>query len=897
MPEAPPRVRLRFRDVFDRDPTSRYVSPEAIQKQTEELIDTDSELSVERDLRDAVVAGVLKRRDAILDACREELSSLERTPPIWREGIFLVYAITATFAAGTLTVSDFMKNPMDWGLPDGNLIGPVIVGTGLVGATQIFIRRKSKLQVTLARLREGIRNQLRALIRLVATELADSELRWANTFDATEAPALVNMDLQDAVSSASYARVREFVRGHSASAIGIAGSRGAGKSTLMQQLRFDPTFRCIGVRIAAPVYYGAADFIRLIHWELATEALTWARRNPGNGFARRPALVSLLWPDIRRHLRWLVLLAVTLLLVLAWIYDREDMRQIDDLGSYASESLAGFRIGALGLVALVGLSTVAGYITRAAWQNFQSGARLTAPRPTVAGIAAQQLELLRWSATVEKSAKTSLKVERLGFEGQNKYTRAERERSHADSVRALREFIANLIALAPDDVGVLICVDELDKIADPQQSVETVNGIKDLFHIPGAHFLVSVSSDALSNFHARGVPLRDVFDSSFDTMIRMEPLSFEECRDLISRRARGFPSNAVMFCYAWAGGNARDLIRTARACVDYRRGGPPDTSLAGVVSHVLRMDLNEVLDAAIEKLRVDHEAELEGVLSFRERVQQPDVPLSNALATALQQTPLPVAPQRASEAQLLAAALDPYSRIAGLTMLLFGTSRSPEDWQLPSVRAELTPSPTPGPPWAAIRATSVASSTPPSGAARMRSAATSRTDSSCRHGRVRVRPPNIPAASVSRSPPGLLIRVMASPLPATVAELSYPSERVLLVAAPLDLGRCALLGHDKTTRIWCTGEARPHQTIPNRSIGGHRAEARHQHIRHPGRGHAGTRWAAGGPEWRVPVRRVVHQLLGRHDGRGDGAVLQRPGRPVARPQDVRDLRRALAVHH
>ncbi len=688
MPEAPPRVRVRFRDLFARDPTSRYVSPEAIQKQTEELIDTDPEMRVDQDLRDAVVERVLERRDRLLDACSNDLSLVP--PPIRQDESLQTYfagsIIAIGLSGGLVGLLPRILAPRESSFFTLKLlISTIIVSLG--GDVWALHRRKSKLQVALALLREAIRNQLRALIRQVATELADSEIRWANTFDATEAPALVNMDLQDAVSSAGYARICDFVRSHSASAIGIAGSRGSGKSTLMQQLRFDPAFRCIGVRIAAPVYYGAADFIRLIHWELAAEALNWARRNPGNGSARGPALVPPPWLDIRRHLRWLALLVVTLVLVIAWIYDREDMRQVKDLESYASEGLAGFRIGALGLVALVGLSAVAGYLLRVAWHTFQNGARLTAPRPTVAGIAAQQLEFLRWSATVEKSAKTSLKVDPLSFEGQNKYTHAERERTHADSVRALREFIATLIALAPDDVAVLVCVDELDKIADPQQAVETVNGIKDLFHIPGAHFLVSVSSDALSNFHARGVPLRDVFDSSFDTMIRMEPLSFEECRDLISRRARGFPSSAVMFCHAWSGGNARDLIRTARACVDYRRGVPQDTKLAAVVAHVLRADLDEVLDAAIEKLRVDHEAELDYVASFREQIQLPDTPLSDALSTALQRTPLPTAPQRASEAQLLAAALDPYSRIAGLTTLLFATPRTTEEWQLPSVRA------------------------------------------------------------------------------------------------------------------------------------------------------------------------------------------------------------------
>ncbi|MEJ3746660.1 hypothetical protein WEI85_25635 [Actinomycetes bacterium KLBMP 9797] len=74
--------------------------------------------------------------------------------------------------------------------------------------------------------------------------------------------------------------------------------------------------------------------------------------------------------------------------------------------------------------------------------------------------------------------------------------------------------------------------------------------------------------EALLSFAAQGVPLRDVFDSSFDAVISMPPLTFQECDDLVVRRASEVTSTAILFCYAWSGGNARDLIRSARHCVD-----------------------------------------------------------------------------------------------------------------------------------------------------------------------------------------------------------------------------------------------------------------------------------------------------------------------------------------
>ena len=254
-------------------------------------------------------------------------------------------------------------------------------------------------------------------------------------------------------------------------------------------------------------------------------------------------------------------------------------------------------------------------------------------------------------------------------------------------MRALREFLTQLHALTVDDqVKIVICIDELDKNADPADAVAIINGIKDLFHLTNVHVLVSVSTDALASFAARGVPLRDVFDSSFDTMVTLAPLTFNECRHLVSRRAPGFPSSAVMFAYAWSGGNARDLIRTARACVELPRRKDKDVALTEVVRTVLHTDLLEVIDAALRKLRAARlDPEYELVFAFRELLDDVSATLDEILAVALADAPLPIEQDRTNEAEILAAALDPYARIAGLTALLFAQPRTPEEWQTRSV--------------------------------------------------------------------------------------------------------------------------------------------------------------------------------------------------------------------
>ena len=111
---------------------------------------------------------------------------------------------------------------------------------------------------------------------------------------------------------------------------------------------------------------------------------------------------------------------------------------------------------------------------------------------------------------------------------------------------------------------VFVGIDELDKIGAPEQAERFLNEIKGIFGIPHLYFMVSVSDDALTSFERRGLPLRDAFDSSFDEIIQVGPLSYTESRRLLYRRVIGLTEPYVAFCHCLACGLARDLIRAAR---------------------------------------------------------------------------------------------------------------------------------------------------------------------------------------------------------------------------------------------------------------------------------------------------------------------------------------------
>jgi Cdc6-like AAA superfamily ATPase len=658
---------------------TKELSPDALRERAVTLLQTDPELACDADLHGDVVEELIERREELAGYLQDELKAVEAIKRRYPHPAVAALALALLVGISALTAYIWVRQPQ-FGLFDlqwrtVRWVAVALLVSALPLVVRVWRRYLSRLQarrLAYAQLNEGLRVQLPALIREVISELESAERRWANDFDATSAPALVELDISDTVSSATYTRIQTFIKGHVASAIGIAGPRGVGKSTLMHQLRSNQD---ISVHIPAPVDYRPIEFVRLIHAELAYTAVGRSTRRSSWG--------SRLVPPVRRALVPVLkvagLLMASSLLVAAWVTDTQNISSANDLAEYGSRELEGYRVGLLGVGAIIGLAIIAGFILAKAWRIFQNRVRLIGYPSTVSGLAQQQLDLLRWSTSMRATAKTSLSFEQLGFEGENELSRTERELTHGESVQALRQFIQRLVALA--DQSILICIDELDKIADPDKAIQTVNGIKDLFHIPHVHFLVSVSSDALHRFAARGVPVRDVFDSSFDTVIQVAPLSFEESGQLIARRARRFPATVVMFCYAWSGGHARDLIRTARACVEFRRTRSAAIRLDKLVSHVLRTDLNEVLEAAVEKLHTYSTPTVDQILLFKDHLQTGNGHIADTILSALNDTPLPTGLSGTAEQEVLANALGPYARVAALIGRLFEHPRTPAEWQ------------------------------------------------------------------------------------------------------------------------------------------------------------------------------------------------------------------------
>jgi hypothetical protein len=82
----------------------------------------------------------------------------------------------------------------------------------------------------------------------------------------------------------------------------------------------------------------------------------------------------------------------------------------------------------------------------------------------------------------------------------------------------------------------IICIDELDKINEPEQVGNVLREIKGALYVEDCFYLLSISEDAVRAFKSRFVEERDIFESTFDEIMFLERFDLETCEKVAFRR-------------------------------------------------------------------------------------------------------------------------------------------------------------------------------------------------------------------------------------------------------------------------------------------------------------------------------------------------------------------------
>ena len=186
--------------------------------------------------------------------------------------------------------------------------------------------------------------------------------------------------------------------------------------------------------------------------------------------------------------------------------------------------------------------------------------------------------------------------------------------------RFLRQVITDF------EYTVIVGIDELDKLESDEKAQRFLNEIKAIFGIEGVYYLISVSENAMSNFERRGLPFRDVFDSSFDDVVAVDYLTFADSRRLLNERIVGMPRQFQALCHCLSGGLARELLRTCRDLVEQAALPGAAHDLHALAGSLLRLDLRAKTRAmAFAAERLDLEPQRSDFLHVLHRLPEAEI--------------------------------------------------------------------------------------------------------------------------------------------------------------------------------------------------------------------------------------------------------------------------------
>jgi hypothetical protein len=387
------------------------------------------------------------------------------------------------------------------------------------------------------------------------------------------------------VQTSSYRRVLTSLRRAGGATIGLAGSRGVGKSELLRTFCDEraslDNAGTIGVVLAAPIAYVPADFLRLLIRRIAEQVPSYrsdpARRSwqptsmdlvAVGGLAACVATALTLLGTVSKHrhgVGWL-LLVLALLIVLGWL----KLRFVDEYRLRRESKPS----------------------VRRPEDPDAAGARITRQaRLQLAQRAAEVAQRMRYLETRTSGLETSAGVGKLGLKSTGGLSLAQMAQTEADLVAEFQEFVSDL---HEGGYNLIIGIDELDKQVSGKKAAEFLNGVKVLFEVRDCSFILTVSDNAFAQFARRGMPIRDVFDSSLDEVIWVEHPSFLEARRLVRARRTSdhgddISDTQLLLCHTLAGGLPRDLLRYARQLSEL--SSRADRSLDTLIPDLLTEDL------------------------------------------------------------------------------------------------------------------------------------------------------------------------------------------------------------------------------------------------------------------------------------------------------------------
>jgi hypothetical protein len=460
-------------------------------------------------------------------------------------------------------------------------------------------RRSSRQQQDRQIVEQRLNAWFQRLTSAVEEEIAEGIGDWLRDRPGNLELVLGAVPLRDFAASsigiaytADARRFRNVCTDNPTGAIGLAGPRGCGKTTLLthdlgafESEPLNPAGRKVRVMVSAPVKYESRDFLLHLFGEICRSVVR--QRHPAHWtsfvFLRRRRFPI---QEVTRSAATAVLayLAATLVSQ-AWVGGWG--APLEDAAAYSRTVWAWMNLpfgegtfpyaesAALTTVLLV-VSAGAGYVAVRRTVVWIWVVRRDRDVPPLVRLARHHLETIRTLQLADTTGvKSEVGVGGVKLSANRSVERSVRAWSYPELISEMKEFLGQVTGAAVgqrgrssiadyDPFGVVVVIDELDKIDSVDDVQLFINEIKGIFDAPGTQVLVSISEDALAAFELRGLPVRDAFDSAFAQVVRIGYLSIADTRRILERLHLPVLSRPfVWLVYCLSGGLPRDVIRVS----------------------------------------------------------------------------------------------------------------------------------------------------------------------------------------------------------------------------------------------------------------------------------------------------------------------------------------------
>jgi len=501
---------------------------------------------------------------------------------------FIVMPLSSLLAGSRSAVMTTVR-PSAWLIGLAAAIGVITLIFALGGITkQPLSVLNNEYDEAKKQLRSALYTQ--AILPYLRTIISERQPSDSNLLVVPEAAGLSEQfDPIFEVGTASRSRIGQILkRLPTGGSLGLAGPRGSGKSTLLKSFcgehRQNPD-DSLPVLLSAPVEYSSREFLLHLYATLCRNILKQSK----SGWNQSEMLHL---AQGRRHVIGLTLYAFVLFVAGSFLI----ILQVNGV-DLSTAQLWGAAILLIG----------AGFLVQAFMRRRPSGIILSSSSSQAASLeaaAAARLEEIRFQQTISATWSGTFNAP-LGFAGTfgGGQNLARQALLLPEIVDSLREFLET----ASLHKRIIIGIDELDKMESDEHAKQFLNEIKGIFGARGCYFIVSVSEDAIGSFERRGIPFRDVFDSSFDEVVQVRCLTFTEAEAVLNRRVTRMPVKFKQLCYCLSGGISRDLIRAARSAVE-ASVETTDPNLKTITNIVLARDLRgkaEAISAAMSVIDIE----------------------------------------------------------------------------------------------------------------------------------------------------------------------------------------------------------------------------------------------------------------------------------------------------